>query len=566
MRAPGGEDHCSCIALTRLLSESECLCHSMWQFYTDPISGTDLHDGSVALLSDLCFLHQKLHQIERSRGIGVVHGIGVLPKTRRILLNTTFQIGLDAMKLNERDHYFVQKSLHELVYVSLNDLSVKKSSSVDVAAHFHLLCEAAYDVGAFPFQIAKEVFNSDVALLALENATFECINGYNYIMNASHYYDLPSVQWGRLRGGLVSLFRAVIPAGSGNLRRVLKFLQDLIIAECKCVMSLNPLSNFDTLLGDNVIPFGAFVNVLGEFLSSSGKEIKLEKRSQSDTVVPYTYVVAVLHGSFPFISQVVSWKQAEERKDPRPFIFEAWCICMRNLSALRTFELSAYSRELTEELFTQSICLGMHLILCSPLSKKKSSFHQRGGMSLDGPHILALLEFMEGTLDSKILANVGMTFAPRIKLSFGLNIGMPTETECVGGALILASIFRMISGALPPYVVENVPGLFSSMFVACQSNTAAFCRVFQLALEATVVGGEYSGISSNERIGGPFMENLTESSKSQLISQANAAASRNDVEGWRRMKVLVKQVCGGKKKATGFNLKPSFSTWDCDRL
>lgn len=566
MRAPGGEDHCSCIALTRLTSESECLCHSMWQFYTDPISGTDLHDGSVALLSDLCFLHQKLHQIERSRGIGLVHGIGVLPKTRRILLNTTFQIGLDAMKSIKGNHCFVQKSLHELVYVSLSDLSVKKSSSVDPAAHFHLLCEAAYDVGAFPFQIAQEVFNSDVALMALENAISECINGYNYIMNASHYYDPSSVQWGRLRGGLVSLFRAVIPAGLGTLRRIIKFLQDLIIAECKCVISLNPLSYFDTLLGENMIPFGAFVNVLGEFLSSSEKEIKLGKRSLSDTVVPYTYVIAVLHDSFPFISQVVSLKQAEERKDPRPFIFEAWCICMRNLSAVSTSELSACSRELTEELFTQSICLGLHLILCSPLSKKRSSSHHRCGMSLDGPHTLALLEFMERTLDSKILANVGVTFASRIKLSSGLNMGMPTEIECVGGALTLASIFRMVSGALPPYVVENVPGLFSSIFVACQNNTATFCKVFQLAIEATAVGGEYSGFDSNERIGGPFIENLSDSSKSHLISQANAAASRNDVEGWRRMKVLVKQVCGGKKKATGFSLKPPFSTWDCERL
>jgi len=561
MRAPGGEDHCSCIALMRLSSESEWMCQSMRQFYTDPISDSNLRDGSVALLSDLCFLHQKLHQIERSRGIGLFHGIGVLPKTRRILLNTTFQIGLDAIKSNEVDLMVVQKYLHELVHVSLSDLSVKKSSSVNAATHFHLLCEASYDVGAFPFQITQEVFNSELALIALENAVSECINGYNNIMNASYYHDPSAVQWGRLRGGLVSLFRAVISIGSGTLPRVIKCLQELIIAECKCVMCLNPLSYFDALFGENMIPFGAFANVLGEFLACSEKEIKLGRRSISDTVVPFTYVVAVLHDSFPFISQVVTLQQGEERKDPRPFIFEAWCICMRNLSAL-----NHCCRELIDELLSQSICLGLHLILCNPLNKKRSSSSHRGGMSLDGPHVLAMLEFMEGTLNSTILANVGMTLASRIKLNSGLNLGTPTEIECVGGALILAAIFRMVSGALPPYVVENVPGLLCSLFAACHNNTATFCKVFHLAFEAKFAGDEYSGIDSNENIGGPFIENISESTKSLMISQAKGAATRNDVEGWRRMKVIVKQVCGGKKKATGFSLKPPFSTWDCDRL
>lgn len=136
MRAPGGEDHCSCIALMRLSSESESLCSSMWKFYTDPICETSLHEKPVPLVFDLCFLHDKLRQIECSRGYGVFHGSGVLPKTRRILLNVTCQICLSATKSSEVNHIFVHQAVRELVRPSLTDLSVKSSASDKGAGYF----------------------------------------------------------------------------------------------------------------------------------------------------------------------------------------------------------------------------------------------------------------------------------------------------------------------------------------------------------------------------------------------------------------------------------------------
>jgi len=33
---------------------------------------------------------------------------------------------------------------------------------------------------------------------------------------------------------------------------------------------------------------------------------------------------------------------------------------------------------------------------------------------------------------------------------------------------------------------------------------------------------------------------------------------------WQAFKVLLKAVCGGKRKATAFNLKPQLTCWDCD--
>lgn len=571
MRAPGGEDHCSCIALMRLASESDSLCQSMWQVYTDPISDSGLCDGSVALLSDLCFLLHKLYQMERSRGFGVFHGIGVLPKSRRILLNVTFQIGLNAMKSNENNQSLVQKLLHQLVQAPLNNLSVASSPPYDTAARLHQLCEAAYDLGAFPFEIAQAVFSSSLAVVALENVVSVCIAGYNNIKKDSYHLDPASVQWGRLRGGLVSLFRACIGIGSGMPPVVITSLGQLIIAECKSVLGLNNLSNIEAFFGENMIPFGAFVKVLGEALERALEEIKLRRFSSSDILVSCTNVIVTLHEALPFVSQVATSELPEERRDPRPFIFEAWCVSLRNLACLRReffrFEEVSAFKGVVEELLSQSTCLGLQLVLRTPLNRKKCVLIQNSGcMSLDGPHSLAMLEFMEEALEPRVLANVGETLASTMSLNFGLGTELPKELECIGGALILAVFFRMVSGALPPWVLESIPGLFCSLFAACNKDIPFFCQVLCLAVEARVLGVGYGGIDGTEKIGGPFIESISDLSKAQLICQAKASALRNDVEGWRRMKVTVKQICGGKKKGTSFNLKPPFSSWECDRL
>jgi hypothetical protein len=35
---------------------------------------------------------------------------------------------------------------------------------------------------------------------------------------------------------------------------------------------------------------------------------------------------------------------------------------------------------------------------------------------------------------------------------------------------------------------------------------------------------------------------------------------------WQKIKVILKATCGGKKKDSGFSLRPSFTTWECNRL
>jgi hypothetical protein len=74
MRTPGGEDHVGSLALMRLVFES----HELVLFVLK---------ASPDLIPRLIQLFNELKEIEVSRGQGVVHGAGVCPKSRRIILN-----------------------------------------------------------------------------------------------------------------------------------------------------------------------------------------------------------------------------------------------------------------------------------------------------------------------------------------------------------------------------------------------------------------------------------------------------------------------------------------------
>jgi hypothetical protein len=48
-----------------------------------------------------------------------------------------------------------------------------------------------------------------------------------------------------------------------------------------------------------------------------------------------------------------------------------------------------------------------------------------------------------------------------------------------------------------------------------------------------------------------------------FVSQSKEVCIKGN---WQKMKVILKATCGGKKRDSGFALRPSFTTWDCNRL
>ena len=68
-------------------------------------------------------------------------------------------------------------------------------------------------------------------------------------------------------------------------------------------------------------------------------------------------------------------------------------------------------------------------------------------------------------------------------------------------------------------------------------------------------------------LSGKFFERMSDAAKTNFLDQARALSEEDTTASWRRLKTLIKQACGGKKKDTDFNQKPALTRWDTlDRI
>jgi hypothetical protein len=77
---------------------------------------------------------------------------------------------------------------------------------------------------------------------------------------------------------------------------------------------------------------------------------------------------------------------------------------------------------------------------------------------------------------------------------------------------------------------------------------------------------QFGGVKPGKLLAGPFFENLPTQAVDRFVEEAIALCRSDNASSWRRFKVAVKQICGGKKKDTDFQLKPSYTRWDFDRI
>jgi len=191
--------------------------------------------------------------------------------------------------------------------------------------------------------------------------------------------------------------------------------------------------------------------------------------------------------------------------------------------------------------------------------KKRPAPDVQRGMSSDGPQTLAISDFIAEAmlLGPSILAGSISALSAHIQL----NCGNEVPAEVLGAAAISASILRAISGATPPWVVEDTPVLFKSMYVALGSNPDLFIQTLGVSTKLetmTAVGGLRAG----EKLSGRYLD-ASDSHINSFLSKASETVAKND---WKKMKVVLKSATGGKKKESGFNLKPHYCNWECERV
>jgi hypothetical protein len=116
---------------------------------------------------------------------------------------------------------------------------------------------------------------------------------------------------------------------------------------------------------------------------------------------------------------------------------------------------------------------------------------------------------------------------------------------------------------LPPWGVEYIPAVYSSFYHALDKNPSTFDRVFQKSMHVRLAKNHtFGGVQGGRLLSGRFFESMGDKAKHKFVTEAVDLARSDSTAGWKRLKTLIKQACGGKKKDTDFKQKSALTRWD----
>jgi hypothetical protein len=238
--------------------------------------------------------------------------------------------------------------------------------------------------------------------------------------------------------------------------------------------------------------------------------------------------LSVLHYCAPVVTQLLvhSSPEANSHVDPRPTIAEAWYLTLGSLvSICRNHEMVAACliSDGVETIFGESLSLAMALIFLKELGTKKDPARPiQIGLSLDGPHTLAMQSFISGSvlLGPSILAGTSILSVIQLnQLSFG------TPQIC-GPAVLIAALLRSVSGALPPWTVEDAPALFRSIYIAMGSDGDGFVQMLRVSTKLTA-SASFGGIRPGELLAGKYL-NASDSHIESFLSQTKDVCNKGE--------------------------------------
>ena len=176
MRPPGGHDHCGCTALMRIVKAGQHLTQLSLE-YAAQASNSNV----LSIYAELASVHDNLHTAEMKRPPGQCFGEGVTPKSRRVYLTAMTKIGLVIMKTHPDTVHQISSELKAMVHKPVEVItSCNQRSDLADAQKIYLLCEACFDLAAFPSLFCKELFAADsLGTKATEILIGACISGFS---------------------------------------------------------------------------------------------------------------------------------------------------------------------------------------------------------------------------------------------------------------------------------------------------------------------------------------------------------------------------------------------------
>ena len=343
-------------------------------------------------------------------------------------------------------------------------------------------------------------------------------------------------------------------------------LETINRAECEAIrvqcqagpMAHSSIFN-DELVSVDKVPAGLFVRIVEEFL--------IQRDVQNvDTVYKCT---AILHKSKAVVlpALFLPCPDPDNFCDPRPTLCEAWLLAMGSLAK------ALHNTQINDEHGLQALlidsCAAVVTMLFQPvLSKSRKIRGQSPFMCMEGAQTLAANDFLASffSLGPALLHGVGQQLLRQIPVDVERASAYSTDSSLHGVAIIGAALFRAAAGGLPPWFVESVPEVYAAFFAALNKDAVVFGNMLQLSMEIHS-STSFGSVTAGSRLAGPVFDGTTASAKQAFLQECVELGKQDSNGGWKRMKVILKKISGGKKIGTDFAQKASPTKWDeFDRL
>lgn len=269
----------------------------------------------------------------------------------------------------------------------------------------------------------------------------------------------------------------------------------VIRAECDaavCQCDQGPISGSNifnnNVVGDEVLHAGAYFVAIKD---SFGRIVSNLNTGLEEALTELRRCLAILKRSSVAVHSLLLNKSSEatSHTDPRPTIAEAWFLTMASLvSIFRGANLVSHltSDDRIEHLIGDALYVSIALMFMKDLGNKNP---ERSGMSLDGPHTLAMMDFMT----EAILYGPGVLAASARSFTTQTQLDHPLQSEELGATIIAAGLLRAASGALPPWAVELTPPLIRSLFIALGNNCDIFIQTLKNSTKIECSGNILAG-------------------------------------------------------------------------
>jgi hypothetical protein len=641
MRGPGGEDHVGSLALMRLVFESDLLALAVAHAAVP-------HVAQLCEVYQYLKISESERGEATLLGAATTTSICTTPKSRRILLSALSRLELVAQgtlgastmltdmfhtaiasvcALNPQQH---ERGI-ELYYYSLCEtvFDIAAFSSSIVRSLFEqagdMLCTQCLQrltsavLDGYKTAAATQCEPNDTILQVSTRVVLVPRLSIHTMTNIFVFlFSFRILQWNRLRAALCALLKSC--ASPDLPSRAADMIQAIVTAECQIIReqfaaagSTNATAATSVIFHPDVmgceentgVPTGLLIKCVNDAIEVSAsdrpppmssslnngevQETHSVGRQPKALSCPLSNCIETLYRCKGSILSIMLLDFPapvhDDDVDPRCTLTEAWLTAVVNL--VKVYKLRKGSNDnddaRAEEILVDSFVAGVVLIFYPTLSKTRCNDR---GMSLDGPHSLALLNFftvfleLGPTISSSGSNGGGMGLLERVAVQLATRMPTVTDIETTGAstriglALIGAAFFRAVQGSMPPWAVESIPSLYNALFVAIGSDSSTFGLVLRDAMEIRLANVQHQPhlqhqqyfivcVVPGQLFSGRFFENMATTAKAAFLQQAVELAHTGN---WRKLKQSVKAACGGKKKETDFQQKPAFTKWDFDRI